>query len=117
LFLVMGVNFVVDPVAGAAQLAVAPLGAEGLNTIRGDLAGLFLGSAFLLGLGIWREEGSWFVAVAAFMVVIASGRLVGFALDGAPSQTTLTAFVFEILIALSLVYSSRRLRAALHDAG
>jgi hypothetical protein len=44
LFLVMGVSFVFDPVAGAAQVGVTPLGADGLNTIRnsvaaGDLAG------------------------------------------------------------------------------
>jgi len=111
LFLVMGVNCVLDPMAGAAQMAIAPIGPEGLSTIRGDLGGLFLGSALLLVLGIWREQGTWLVAVAVFMLVIAAGRVVGFVLDGAPGQTTLTAFGFEIVIAVGLLYASRRLEA------
>jgi len=112
LFLVMGVNFLFDPIAGAAQVAVTPLGADGLNTVRGDLAGLFLSCTVLLALGIWRSEGTWLVAVAVIMLVIATGRVIGFAVDGTPGQATLTAFIFELLIAAGLIYASRRLRPA-----
>jgi len=111
LFLVMGISFLLDPMAGAAQVGVTPLGADGLNTVRGDLAGLFLSSAVLLGLGIWRSEGIWLLAVAIMMLIIASGRAIGFVLDGAPSDATLTAFGFEILIAVGLIYTNSRLRA------
>lgn len=109
LFLVMGVSFVFDPVASAAQVGVTPLGADGLNTIRGDLGGLFLSCAILLLLGIWRAEGAWLIAVAVLMLVIASGRLIGFVVDGSPGQATLTAFIFELVIAAGLIYSSRRI--------
>ena len=111
LFLVMGINFVFDPVAGAAQVSVTALGADGLNTIRGDLGGLFLGSALLLGMGIVRAESAWLIAVAVFMLVIAAGRALGFALDGSPSSATLTAFGFELVIAAALFYSSKRIEA------
>ena len=111
LFLVMGVSFVLDPVAGAEQVSVSPLGADGLNTIRGDLGGLFLSCTVLLILGIVRSEGHWLLAVAVLMIVIAAGRLVGFVVDGAPSEATLTAFGFEIAIAAGLYYASRRLAA------
>lgn len=112
LFLVMGLNCVLDPMAGAEQMAIAPLGPDGLNTIRGDLGGLFLGSALLLVVGIWREQGTWLVAVAVVMLLIAAGRLVGFLADGAPGQETLTAFGFEVVIAVGLIYASRRLESA-----
>ena len=111
LFLVMGISFVFDPVAGAAQVSVTPLGADGLNTIRGDLGGLFLGCALLLALGIVRSEASWLISVAVFMLVIAAGRALGFILDGSPSSTTLTAFGFELVIAAALFYSSKRIEA------
>jgi hypothetical protein len=111
LFLVMGISFVWDPVGGAAQVSVTPLGADGLNTIRGDLGGLFLGCALLLVLGVVRSEASWLIAVAVFMLVIAAGRALGFVLDGAPGSTTLTAFGFELFIAASLFYSSKRIEA------
>jgi len=111
LFLVMGINFVLDPVAGAAQVGVEPLGVDGLNTIRGDLGGLFLSCAILLILGLWRSEGAWFIAVAVLMLVIASGRLIGFVVDGSPGEATLTAFGFELVIAAGLIYASRRIGA------
>jgi hypothetical protein len=109
LFLAMGINFVFDPVAGAAQVGVTPLGADGLNTIRGDLGGMFLSCAILLMLGIWRAEAAWLNAVAVLMLVKASGRLIGFVVDGSPGETTLTAFIFELVIAAGLIYSSRRI--------
>ena len=111
LFLVMGISFVFDPAAGAAQVGVTPLGADGLNTIRGDLGGLFLSCAILLLLGIWRGEGAWLISVAVLMLVIASGRLIGFVVDGSPGEAPLTAFISELVIAAGLIYSSRRIGA------
>ena len=111
LFVVMGVQFVLDPLAGAEQVSVEALGPAGLNTIRGDLGGLFLSSAILLIIGIVRAEAPWLLAVAVLMIVIATGRAIGFVVDGSPSAQTLTAFGFEIAITAALVYASRRLTA------
>lgn len=111
LFLVMGVNFMLDPASGAAQVAVTPIGADGLNTIRGDLGGLFLSCAVLTIIGMVRNQGTWFLAVAVLMLVIAGGRLIGFVVDGAPGQATLTAFLFELGIAAGLIFSSRRIES------
>jgi len=111
LFLVMGAGFLLDPAGSAAGLSVTPEGVHGLNTLRGDMAGLFLGSTLLLILGLLRREATWLLAVAALMVVIALGRLVGFALDGAPAQETIVAFGFEVVIAAVLVLAARKLPA------
>ena len=109
LFLFMGINFLFDPVAGAQQMSVEPIGTHGLNTLRGDFGGLFLTCGVLLVIGIVKTQGQWFIAVAVAMGLIALGRLFGFVLDGSPSQATLTAFGVEIVIAIALVFSSSRL--------
>jgi hypothetical protein len=111
LFLVMGAGFLLDPAGSAAGLSVTPEGVHGLNTLRGDMAGLFLGSTVLLILGLVRREAIWLLAVAVLMVAIALGRLVGFALDGAPAQETIVAFGFEVVIAAVLLLAARKLPA------
>ncbi len=112
LFLFMGVGFMFDPAGNAASLGVTPIGEHGLNTLRGDIGGLFIGSTGLLVLGIVQRKGEWLLAVALIMSVIALGRLVGFALDGGATQATLTAFGFEVVIAIVMVLTSRKFAAA-----
>ena len=112
LFLFLGVGFMFDPGGNAADLALSPLGEHGLNTVRGDLGGLFIGSTLLLALGILQRKSEWLLAVALLMAAIALGRLVGFVLDGNPSQATLAAFGLEMLITIVLVLTSRKFAAA-----
>lgn len=111
LFLFMGVGFMFDPAGNAAGLALSPLGEHGLNTLRGDMGGLFIGSTLLLTLGILQRKSEWLLAVAMLMAVIALGRLVGFVLDGNPSSATLTAFGFEVVITVVLLFTSRKFSA------
>jgi len=111
LFIFMGAGFMLDPVGNAASLSVIPQGEHGLNSLRGDLGGLFLGSAALILLGIVQRRGEWLVAVAVLMMFIAAGRVIGFVVDGSPAQATLVAFAFEIVIAAILIFAGRRLAA------
>ena len=111
LFLIMGIGFLFDPAGNAPDLALSPLGAHGLNTLRGDIGGLFLASTALIGLGLMLRKGDWLLAVAMLMLFIAAGRLIGFVIDGNPAQTTLVAFGFEIVMAAVLIATSRRLAA------
>ncbi|HEY5645353.1 MAG TPA: DUF4345 family protein [Pseudomonadales bacterium] len=109
LFLVMGAGFVTDPAGGAASLGLTPEGVHGLNTLRGDIAGLFVGSALMLVLGLVRREPIWLLAVAVLMAVIALGRLVGFVVDGAPAQPTLVALGVEIFVTALLLVAANKL--------
>ena len=112
LFIFMGAGFMLDPAGNAANLAVTPLGEHGLNTLRGDLGGLFLASAALILLGVIQSKGEWLVAVAIFMLFIAAGRVIGFTIDGNPAEATVVAFGFEIVIAALLIFTGRRMAAA-----
>ena len=81
LFLAMGLNLMLAPVAGAEGLAVTPIGEHGLNTLRGDMGGMFVGCGLLLLLGLVRRKSEWFFAVALLMALIAIGRVLGFVID------------------------------------
>jgi uncharacterized membrane protein YphA (DoxX/SURF4 family) len=109
LFAFMGLNTMFDPLANVESLGLTPVGEQGLNTVRGDIAGLFLTCTVLLVLGLIKRRAEWFLAVAVLMAVIAFGRVIGFVLDGSPTDTTLTAFAFEIVICAVMILASRRL--------
>ncbi len=111
LFLFMGAGFLFDPAGSGSNVGLSPLGELGLNTLRGDMGGLFLASTALIGLGLLLRNGTWLLAVAVLMLFIAAGRLLGFVFDGNPTQPTLTAFAFEIVIAGVLIATSRKLQA------
>ena len=111
LFLFMGAGFLFDPAGSGSNVGLSPLGALGLNTLRGDMAGLFLASTAFIGLGLFLRNGTWLLAAAVLMLFIAAGRLLGFVFDGNPTQPTLTAFAFEIVIAGVLIATSRKLQA------
>ncbi len=116
LFLVMGLGYMFDPASNAADLSVTPIGEHGLNTLRGDLGGLFLASTVLLVLGLVQRKIEWFLSVAVFMSVIATGRIIGFIIDGNPAQLALVAFGFELGITALLVLASyRQYRATAQD--
>ena len=111
LFLFMGATLMFVPVSGVEGFSVTPLGADGLNTVRGDLGGMFLASALLLLLGLLQRRAAWLLAVALLMALIAAGRIVGFLLDGSPGSQPVQAFVAELIIAGVLVLTARRFAA------
>ena len=109
LLLLMGFNLMFAPESAVAGFGITPDGVQGLNTIRGDLGGMFIASTVLLGLGLWKGQPQWYLAVAITMGAIAFGRGVGFALDSGPATADLTPFIAELIIVAILVLASRRL--------
>ncbi len=63
-------------------LAVGPEGPAGLNTMRGFLGGLFVGSSIVLATGLATGNTTFFLAVATVMSAVVVGRLIGIAVDG-----------------------------------
>ena len=116
LLLFMGANLMFAPVSGAEGFSITAVGADGLNTIRGDLGGMFLAGGALLVLGLVQGRSEWFLAVAVLMAFIATGRLVGFVMDGGPGAQPLQGFIGELIITAVLVFASRRLGPARSEA-
>ena len=81
-FLVLGAMFLFSPGSQTAQFALLPSGNGGLSTIRGDMAGLFLGMALFSFLGAIRGSLRLLAIPASFLGFIIFGRLLNLMLDG-----------------------------------
>ena len=78
----LGLKTMIAPKSMVEILAVKPQGPACLNTIRGFLGGLFIGSSTLLATGLVKGNATFFLAVGLVMGVVVVGRLVGIAVDG-----------------------------------
>lgn len=108
-FLVLGVMFLFSLASQTAMFALLPSGNAGLSTLRGDLAGLFLGMAIFSLLGAIRGSTGLLAVPAAFLSFIIFGRLLNLMLDGR-SATGLQAMLFEILFVAILIATILTLR-------
>jgi ribonuclease Z len=81
-FLVLGLMFLFSPGSQTAQFALLPSGNAGLSTLRGDMAGLFLGMALFSFLGAIRGSRGLLAVPASFLGFIIFGRLLTLILDG-----------------------------------
>src|SRR5580693_4215544 len=81
-FLVLGLMFLFSPGSQTAQFALLPSGNAGLSSLRGDLAGLFLGMALFSFLGAIRGSRGSLAVPASFLGFIIFGRLLNLMFDG-----------------------------------
>ncbi len=109
-FVLMGIYFVSAPLEAKQLFAIEPVGVLGLNTIRGDLGGLFLAFGAFATLGLRNPGAAWLPALALIMLTIAFGRLTGLVLDGFDPQA-LVLLVVEVLTA-ALAFGAHRLLPA-----
>ncbi|MEM7472206.1 MAG: DUF4345 domain-containing protein [Pseudomonadota bacterium] len=80
-----------------------------LSELRAPAAGLMALGALMLA-GLWRPALAHQSIVAALVVFLAfpAGRLIGLAVDGAPSAGILGALALEIAIAILCLFAFRR---------
>ena len=99
LFLVgLGARTMFTPGSMVGILAVEPEGAAGLNTIRGFLGGLFVGSSIVLATGLATGNTTFFLAVAMTMGFVVFGRSAGIVVDGFDKKVAFP-LIAEILMA------------------
>jgi ribonuclease Z len=96
LFLLLGLGFISFPDTFAAAFSVQPLSVQGLNAIRGDLGGLFLGMGFFCLLGAVTGFFGWLIVPVLFLLMIMAGRLISLGLDGF-SETGLRSLAIEAI--------------------
>jgi ribonuclease Z len=81
-FLSLGIGFMAFPDTLAAGFSAQPLYVSGLNAIRGDFSGLFLGLSFFCFLGAAKGGSRWLAVPMIFLLLILCGRLISLAQDG-----------------------------------
>jgi len=108
-FLALGLMFLFLPGSQTAQFALLPSGNAGLSTMRGDMAGLFLGMGLFSLLGAIRGSLRFLAIPASFLGFIILGRLFNLMLDGR-SSTGEQSVLIEIALAAVLLLTIVSLR-------
>jgi ribonuclease Z len=114
LFLNLGIGFVVFPDILSTAFFVYPAHAQGLNAIRGDFGGLFLGMSFFCLLGAATGKGRWLVVPIIFLVFIVVGRSISLFLDGfstAGAQSIMAEIFFITVLTAAITFFARKSRA------
>lgn len=82
LFLLIGSQFLIDPVTMGSDFGLKPEGNGGLSTIRADMTAFFWVSGGALLYGVWKQRGDVFYVTAALMGIVFCARCVSLVLDG-----------------------------------
>ena len=80
--LFMGLNFLLNPLATGPGLGLAPLGTQGMSTLRADFTAFFGVIAICMMLGAWRRNGDLLLVPAALMGTAVVVRGISVMLDG-----------------------------------
>jgi len=104
-FLALGIGFMVFPDIFAVALSVEPAYGPGVNGIRSDFGGLFLGMSFFCLLGATTGRCRWPAVSIIFLLLIIAGRLIGFGLDG-PTSAGVKFLLVELILLLILTVST-----------
>ena len=98
LSILLAVRFFQDPAAPAALLGVAPAGALGVATLRGDF-GAFFGVCGILALAAAIRNSAALLTAPLLVIAIAlTGRVISYALQGGGS-----AVLQPMLVELTLL--------------
>jgi ribonuclease Z len=109
LFLALGLMCLFAPGNQTGQFGLLPASNTGLNTLRGDLGGLFLGLALFSLFGAIGASSRWLSVPAVFLGFIIFGRILSLLLDGR-SRESVQSLVVEVVLAavVLLALASRR---------
>jgi ribonuclease Z len=111
IFLVLGLGFISFPDIFSTGFSVQPITIQGLNAIRGDFGGLFLGMSFFCFLGAMTGRCRWLVVPIVFLVLIITGRLISLGLDGLAAagvqSIKIEALLLILLIASTVVLARK----------
>jgi len=111
IFLFLGVGFMAFPDSFSIGFAVQPITVEGLNAIRGDFGGLFLGMALFCLVVAMAGHFRWLIVPVIFVFLVMTGRLISLGMDGfseAGVQSLKMEAVFFCVMAGVLLFLTRR---------
>jgi ribonuclease Z len=118
LLLLMGIGFLVMPeLLATGLLAAEPARAVGINSLRGDFGGLFLGMGLFVLMGTLTRRPVLLLVPIAFLALIVAGRLVSVIVDDLPVVTKgalASELLFLAVLGLSMRASSVRQENSAH---
>ncbi len=103
LFTINGLTLMFAPETGMGSFSILADGAAGLNTVRGDLGGLFLGGAALAILGLVQNK-AYLMALAIVIGMVMVGRLIGLMNDGFAPTTIVFLLIEAVAVAVLIAH-------------
>lgn len=120
LLLLMGIGFLVMPeLLATGILAAEPARAVGINSLRGDFGGLFLGMGLFVLVGTLTRHRTLLLVPIVFLVLIVTGRLISVIVDDLPvvaKGALASELLFLAVLGLSLSASSVQHESLAHRA-
>ena len=103
-FLVMGMQWLFAPDQLISNFGLSPDGLLGRATIRADMGAMFLvtGLATAMAASNRPQANAFLLCGCLLMGTAACGRLIGFVMDGIPTDG-ITPLIFELTVIASLV--------------
>lgn len=102
----IGLGFLLAPAKLAAAFFLAPLGAQGLATLRADFPGFFIGAAAFALIGAWRAAAAPLRVPMLMLGLALFGRAVSILHDGM-APTALPPMVVEAVMLTLLGFAHR----------
>ena len=111
--LAIGTDFLLAPKRLAAAFSIAPLGAQGMATIRADFPGFFIGVAVFALVGAWSGQARPLLVPMLLLGVAFFGRIISIGFDGM-SATTAPPMIAEAVMLAILFLGWRNLGRPRH---
>ncbi|WP_051303549.1 DUF4345 family protein [Psychromonas aquimarina] len=106
----LGIKTMFSPKSMVEILDIEIETAAGLNTVRGFLGGLFIGSSTLLAAGLITANTTFILSVAITMSAVVIGRCVGIVIDGY-NKKVLFPLAAEIIMTAAFIAAYTQLGA------
>ncbi|WP_339676530.1 hypothetical protein [uncultured Zhongshania sp.] len=107
LFLIIGLQWAVDPAAAAESLGMPLLDGLGRSSQMADTGALFIAMGLMILSGLLTGTKTWFYAPALMLFLAAALRLIAWLIHGAAFAPDLIAV--EIVVGSLLLISSHKL--------
>jgi hypothetical protein len=107
MFIVIGLGWLVEPAAVAAQFGMPLLDGLGLSTQIGDLGAFFVSGGSMVLLGLFTAKRQWFLAPAMLLGTTAVFRTLAWLLQDA--SLAIPQIVVEVVVCALLLVSASRL--------
>lgn len=100
--IVLGLGFLLDPASSALRFFLAPLGTQGMATLRADFTAFFITGGAAALIAAWRNERGPLAVPIALLALALVGRSVSLIADGAPTTAFPPMIVEAVMVAILL---------------
>ncbi len=101
--LVIGLGFLLAPEKLALAFYIAPLGTQGMATIRADFPGFFIGAAVFALVGAWTGRARPLLVPMLMLGLALFGRFVSLAIDGMAPTAAPPMIAEAVMLAILLL--------------